>query len=193
MQQLTLRSSRHPPGYRGLRLNSNVRFQSPMLPALRILSRSVLLHSGHRPSATPGPVLSVGSLPANVFASESPSFLSGHPSFSSWHLRCEHTHNIWRRAQSIRRGSHQGQCRLPVLRLSAHGSVSVTAAKMRTRACLPSCQSRTLAAMQFVSSSRLGSASRLVTLAHLRSQREPNHSVKRTAPGVPGSAAYLKR
>jgi hypothetical protein len=30
-------------------------------------------------------------------------------------------------------------------------------------------------------------------VAHLASGPQPNHSVKRTAPGVPGSAAYLKR
>jgi hypothetical protein len=31
------------------------------------------------------------------------------------------------------------------------------------------------------------------SVAHLASGPQPNHSVKRTAPGVPGSAAYLKR
>jgi hypothetical protein len=164
-----------------LPLKLNVRFQSPMLPALRVLCRSVQLGSGHRPSSTPGPVPSAVSLPANVFASESPSLLSGHPSFSSWHVRCEHTRNIWHRAQSVRRDSCQGQSGLPVLRRSAHRLLSVTVAGNQARACAPWLLSRTLVTLQVVSLSMLGSVSHFVAQAHLRSQCEPNPSVKRTA------------
>ena len=148
---------------------------------------------GRRPSSTPGPVLSVRSLSAKHIASEAPSLLNRHHLFSAQRLRCEPTHNVSRSAQSVRKSSAAGCSGLPVLRRSAHRWLPVTAAQMQIRGCAVSCSSRKLVAMQLVSSSTVGWASHQATQARLRNQREPIPSVKRTAPGVPGSAAYLKR
>ena len=163
-----------------------------MRSLLRVLGGSERLRCGRLLSSTPGPVLSVGSLCAKQFASEASSLLNRHHSFSSQHLRCEPAHNVSRSAGSVRKSSAPGCSGLPVLRRSAHRLRTVTAAQKQTRCCAPSRSSRKLVAMQFVSSSIVGSASHQAVQAHLRSQREPNPSVKRTAPGVPGSAAYLK-
>ena len=159
----------------------------------RALRSSERLRCGRLPSSTPGPVLSVGSLCAKRIASAASSFFNRHRSFSSQRLRCEPTHNVCRGAQSVRKSSAPGCSGLPVLRRSAHRWRTVTAAQMRIRGCALSWSSRKLIAMQLVSSSTVGSASHQAAQAHLRKQREPNPSVKRTAPGVPGSAAYLKR
>jgi hypothetical protein len=169
---------------------SNVRFQMPMLAVRRVLGSSARLHRRRPPSATPGPVLSVGSLCARHLASEAPSFLSRHQSSCSWQLRCEPKHNVQRSAQSVCKSSSQGCGGLPVLRRSVRRSLAVAAAQIQARACAPACQACTLVAMQFVSTSSVGSASHQATQAHLRSQFEPNHSVKRTCLR---QAAYLKR
>ena len=136
---------------------------------------------GRRPSSTPGPVLSVSSLCAEHIASAASSFFNRDRSFGAQQLRCEPTHNVCRSAQSVRKSSALGCSGLPVLRRSAHGSFTVAAAQMQTRGCAPSQSSRTLVAMQFVSSTIVGSASHQATQAHLCGQREPNPSVKRTA------------
>ena len=163
----------------------------------RALGSSACLRPGCSPSSTPGPVLSVGSLCAEHIASVASSLFNRHRWFSSQQLSCEPTHNVWPRALSVPKSSAPGRSGLPVLRRSAHGSFTVAGAQMQIRGCAPSRSSRTLAAMQFVSSSAVGLASRLAShqaaQVHLRSKCEPNHSVKRTAPGVPGSAAYLNR
>ena len=153
----------------------------PMRSVRRALGSSERLLRGRLPSATPEPVLSVGSLCARHIASDAPSFFNRHRWFSSQQLSCKPTHNASRGAQSVRKSSAQGRSGLPVLRRSAHGSFPVAAAQMQIRGCAPSCLSRTLVAMQFVSSSTVGSASHRATQVHLRSQREPNPSVKRTA------------
>ena len=145
---------------------------------------------GRWPSSTPGPVLSVSSLCAEHIASAASSFFSRHRSFGSQRLRCEPTHNVSRSAGSIRNSSAPGPSGLPVLRRSAHRWLPVTAAQMQIRGCAVWRSSRKLVAMQFVSSSTVGSASHQAAQAHLRSQREPNPSVKRTCLR---HAAYLKR
>ena len=155
----------------------------------RVLGSSAGLRHGRLPSSTPGPVLSVSLLCAKHIASEALSFFNRKRSFNSQQLSCEPTHNVCRSAQSVRKSSAQGRSGPPVLRRSAHRSFTVAAAQMQTRGCAPSQSSRTLVAMQLVSSSAVGSALRQAAQAHLRSQCEPNHSVKRTAPGVPVSAA----
>jgi hypothetical protein len=160
-----------------------------MRQALGVLSRRERLRCGRWPSSTPGPVLSVGSRSAKELVSEAPSFRRHHHSFGSWQLRREHTHSARRCAQSVRPASCPRCAGLPVLRRSAHGSFSVTAARMQTRACASSCQACTLGAMPFVSSLSVGSASRQAMPVHPRSQCEPNHSFKRTSPGVPWAAA----
>ena len=195
-QHLTIRSSGQPPGYRVLPLTSNVRFRNPMRSVLRVLGSSERRRHGRPPPSTPGPVLSVGWLRAKHIASEASSLLNRHRSFGAQQLRCEVAHNVCRSARSVCKSSAPGCSGLPVLRRSAHRLRTVTAAQIQTRGCAPPHSSRTLVAMQFASSSTVGSFSRQVTQgtqARLRSQRAPNHSVKRTAPGVPGSAAYLKR
>ena len=153
----------------------------PMPAVRRVRGSSARLRHGRLPSPTPGPVLSGGSLCAEHIASEAPSFLNRHRLLSAQQLRCESTHTVLRSAQSVRKSSAPGCSGLPVLRRSARRSFTVAAAQIQARACAPACQACTLGAMQFVSSSTVGSASRQATQAHLRSQREPNPSVKRTA------------
>ena len=175
---------------------SNVRFRKPMRSVRRALGSSERLRRGRLPSSMPEPVLSVSSLCAKHIASAASSLINRHRSFGGQQLRCEPTHNVCRSAQSVRMSSAPGCSGLPVLRRSAHRWLSVAAAQMQMRGCAVPCSSRTLGAMQCLSSSTVGSVSGQAAQgmqAHLRSQREPNHSVKRTAPGVPGSAAYLKR
>ena len=158
----------------------------------RVLARGARLRQGCLPSSTPGPVLSVGSLFAKHIAPETSSLFNCHRLFSSQQLRCELTHNVGRGAQSVRKSSDRGRSGLPVLRRSARRWLPVASAQLQARGCAPSGSSRTLVALQFVRSSNVGSASHQAmqcTHAHLRSQREPNHSVKRT----PDGAAYLKR
>ena len=165
-----------------------------MRSVLRALGSSKRLRRGRLPSATPGPVLSVGSLCAKHIASEALSLFNRHRSFGAQQLRCEARHKVSRSAGSVRKSSAPGCSGLPVLRQSAHRWLPVAAAQMQIRGCALSWSSRTLAAMQCARALSVGSASCQVTLARLgNQQRKPNHSVKRTAPGVPGSAAYLKR
>ena len=162
----------------------------------RVHGRSERLLHGRLPSSPPEPVLSVSTLCAKHVASAASSFFNRRRSFSAQQLRCEPTHSVSRSAGSVCKSSAPGCSGLPVLQRSAHRWFSVAAAQMQIRGCAVPCSSRTLGAMQCLSSSTVGSVSGQATQgiqAHLRSQREPNHSVKRTAPGVPGSAAYLKR
>ena len=159
----------------------------------RVRGLSERYRHGRLLSGTPGPVLSVSSLCARHIAAEALSFFNRHRWFSPQQLSCDPTHNASRSAPSVRKSSAPGRSGLPVLRRPAHGFRTVAAVQIQTRGCAPSRSSSTLAAMQLVSSSTVGSASHQAAQAHLRGQREPNHSVKRTAPGVPGSAAYLKR
>jgi hypothetical protein len=185
-QHLTLRSSGRP---KGRRLPQTLGSKDQMRQALGVLSRRERLRCGRWPSSTPWPVQSAGMLASEQFALAATSFHSRRHSFSLWQLRCEPRHSTPRCAQNVRQGSSHRCSGLPVLRRSAHGSFWVTAARMQTRACVSLCQGRALGAMQFVSSLSVGSASRQGTLAHLRSQCEPNPSFKRTAPGVPWAAA----
>jgi hypothetical protein len=80
-----------------------------------------------------------------------------------------------------RRAVHQGQRGLPVLRRPAHGvrCASRFASGHTSVFAAPGAAARNTGV-------GLGAARGL-------SSTPPNHSVKRTAPGVPGSAAYLKR
>jgi hypothetical protein len=160
-----------------------------MRQALGVLSRRERLRCGRWPSSTPGPAQLAGMLASKQFALEATSFHSRHHSFSSWQLRCEPRHSARRCAQNVRQGSSHRCIGLPVLRRSAHGSFSVTAARMQNLAYASPCQACTLGAMQFVSSSWVSSGPHHATLEHLHSQCEPNHSFKRTSPGVPWAAA----
>ena len=186
-RRLTLRSSGQPPGYRVLPLTSNVRLRNTNAG-----SASVVINSPSRAKSSAHVSVRQGSCELGQALRRFAAFLHLVNGWRSAPACCAARSVVaFRRARAgaapTRLASRGGptDCEAaarakenssPVLPLSVHASshgksifaVALAALMQRLAGVTP-------------------------PVAHMASFPQSNHSVKRTAPGVPGSAAYLKR